>query len=173
MVHHRSKDGGVALTPETPIERLQEVGIAIAMRESLWLYPAVQTLHIFGFAVLVGSIVMFDLRLLGLSKRIPVRLLAAHLLPWSLGSLILVVPAGLLLFLTDAGSLISNRAFVLKMLLLTGAAINATAFHLGVFRAAAAWDITLPAPAAAKVHAVISLLIWAAVLTCGRAIAYV
>ena len=158
---------------ETPFERLQDVGIAVAMRESLWLYPAVQTLHILGFVVLVGSVVMFDLRLLGLSRRIPVRLLAAHLLPWSLVSLLLIVPTGLLLFLTEAGTLISNRAFLVKMILLMTAASNASAFHLGTFRSAAAWDITVAAPVAAKLHAVASLLIWAAVLTCGRAIAYV
>ena len=158
---------------ETPFERLQDVGIALAMRESLWLYPVVQTLYILGFAVLVGSVVMFDLRLLGFSRRIPVRLLAAHLLPWSLGSLLLVVPAGLLLFLTEADSLISNRAFVIKMILLMAAAGNATAFHLGTFRTAAAWDTTVAAPAAAKLHALVSLLIWAAVIACGRAIAYV
>jgi hypothetical protein len=161
------------LSPQTPLERLQEVGIAVAMRESLWLYPVVETLHILGFIVLVGSAVMFDLRLLGLSRRIPVRLLAAHLLPWSLASLALIVPAGLLLFLTDAGTLVSNRAFILKMLLLMAAAGNAIAFHLGPLRSAAAWDITVPAPPRARVHAALSLLIWAAVVTCGRAIAYV
>jgi hypothetical protein len=161
------------LSPETPLERLQEVGIAVAMRESLWLYPVVETLHILGFIVLVGSVVMFDLRLLGLSRRIPVRLLAAHLLPWSLASLALIVPAGLLLFLTDADSLVSNRAFIIKMVLLMAAVGNAIAFHLGPFRTAANWDITLPAPPRARLHAVVSLLIWTAVVTCGRAIAYV
>lgn len=52
------------------------------------------------------------------------------------------------------------------------AATNSTAFHIGAFRTAAAWDITVPAPAAAKVHAIVSILIWTGVVSCGRAIAY-
>ncbi len=160
------------MTPESPLERLQEVGIAIAMRESLWLYPLVEYLHILGFILLVGPVVAFDLRVLGLSRRIPVRLLAAHLLPWSLASLILIVPTGLLLFLTDAGSLIANGAFIVKMTLLMVAALNGLAFQLGPFRSVEQWDVTVAAPPAARLHAWLSLLLWAAVVLCGRAIAY-
>jgi hypothetical protein len=161
------------LTPESPIERLQEIGIAAAMRESLWLYPFVEILHILGFVVLVGAVVMFDLRLLGFSSRIPVRMLAGHLLPWSLGSLIVVVPAGLLLFLTDAAAIISNPAFTLKILLLFTVAGNALAFHLGPFRTVVTWDVHTPAPRSARFHATISLLLWASIIACGRSIAYV
>jgi hypothetical protein len=161
------------LTPETPLERLQDVAIAVTMRDSLWLYPLVETAHILGFIVLVGAVAMFDLRVLGLSKRIPVRLLAAHLLPWSLAALIVIVPAGFLMFLADAAAMVSNRAFVLKMILLCLAAGNATAFHLGPFRSATDWDTNVPSPVSARMHAVASLLLWAGIVACGRAIAYV
>ncbi|HUF20851.1 MAG TPA: DUF6644 family protein [Burkholderiales bacterium] len=161
------------MTPESPIERLQEIGIAAAMRDSLWLYPFVEILHILGFVVLVGSVVMFDLRLLGVSSRIPVRMLAGHLLPWSLGSLIVVLPAGLLLFLTDAAAIISNPAFTLKILLLFVVAGNALAFHLGPFRTVVTWDVHTPAPHAARFHATLSLLLWISIIACGRSIAYV
>ena len=53
------------------------------MRQELWLYPAVEILHIWGFVVLVGSVAMLDLRLLGLSRRVPARQLSRHLLPWT------------------------------------------------------------------------------------------
>ncbi|MEX0959793.1 MAG: DUF6644 family protein [Burkholderiales bacterium] len=161
------------MTPESPTERLQEIGIAIAMRESLWLYPAVEILHILGFVVLVGAVVMFDLRVLGLSSRIPVRMLAQHLLPWSLASLMLVVPAGLLLFLSDAATIIANPAFRLKILLLFVVACNAIAFHLGPYRTVVTWDVHTPAPRAARFHAAISLLLWVSIIACGRSIAYV
>ena len=68
------------------------------MRDSMWLYPAVETVHIVGFIILVGSVIMFDLRVLGLSRRVPVSMLARHLLPWGASALILIVPAGLLMF---------------------------------------------------------------------------
>ncbi|HWQ39714.1 MAG TPA: hypothetical protein VNM24_14095 [Burkholderiales bacterium] len=161
------------MTLETPLERLQEVAIAVAMRESLWLYPVVETAHILGFIVLVGAVVMFDLRVLGLSDRLPVRKLGAHLLPWSAASLILVVPTGLLMFLADAAALVSNPAFILKMVLLLCAGANAAAFHLGAYRSVATWDMGMPSPPAARLHATVSLLLWIAIVGCGRAIAYV
>jgi len=151
---------------------LEEGSIASAMRDSLWLFPLVETVHIIGFSILVGAVAMFDLRILGVSKRISVRLLAKHLLPWSVGALLLIVPTGTLMFAAEATDLIGNRAFVVKMLLLMLAGANASAFHLGSFRDAELWDQNTSAPAGAKLHAVASMLIWAAVITCGRMIAY-
>ncbi len=157
----------------TVFELLEGVSIAVAMRDSLWLYPIVETAHILGFIVLVGAVLMFDLRVLGASKRIPVRLLAGHLLTGSAASLAVVIPAGLLMFLADAGSIAGNPAFILKMALLLCAGANAAAFHLGPYRSVASWDMGTPAPAAAKLHAALSMLLWVSIATCGRAIAYV
>jgi hypothetical protein len=151
---------------------LEEGGVGAAMRDSLWLFPLVETVHIIGFSILVGSLVAFDLRLLGVSKRLSVRLLARHLLPWSLAALLLIVPTGVMMFASEATDLVDNAAFVVKMVLLMLAATNAAAFHLGVFRNAALWDQNAPSPTGAKLHAVASLLIWVSVITCGRMIAY-
>lgn len=151
---------------------LEEGGVGAAMRDSLWLFPLVETLHIIGFSVLVGSIVAFDLRILGVSRRLSVRLLARHLLPWSLAALLLIVPTGVMMFASEATDLVDNGAFVVKMVLLMLAGTNAAAFHLGVFRSAALWDQNAPSPTGAKLHAVASLLIWMSVITCGRMIAY-
>ena len=151
---------------------LEEGSIASAMRDSLWLFPLVETIHIIGFSILVGAVVMFDLRVLGVSKRISVRLLGRHLLPWSVGALLLIVPTGTLMFASEATDLVDNRAFVVKMLLLMLAGTNAAAFHLGSFRNAERWDQNAPAPVGAKLHAIASMLIWFGVITCGRLIAY-
>jgi uncharacterized protein DUF6644 len=151
---------------------LEEGGVGTAMRDSLWLFPLVETVHIIGFSILVGSIVAFDLRILGVSRRLSVRLLARHLLPWSLAALLLIVPTGVMMFASEATDLVDNVAFVVKMVLLMLAATNAAAFHLGVFRNAALWDQNAPSPTGAKLHAVASLLIWVSVITCGRMIAY-
>lgn len=151
---------------------IEHSALATAMRQDIWLYPAIEILHIFGFVTLVGSIVMLDLRLLGLSPRIPARLLARHLLPWTLGALIVIVPTGLMMFIAHASDFISNTAFVLKMSLIFAAGFNAIAFHLGPYRSVSEWDSNFATPAAAKAHALVSILIWMGVITCGRLLAY-
>jgi hypothetical protein len=147
--------------------------LAVAMRQELWLYPSVEILHILGFVTLVGSIAMLDLRLLGLSRELSVRGLARHLLPWTLGALIVIVPTGLLMFLAHATDFISNSAFVVKLTLIFGAGLNAVAFHVGPFRSVERWDSGTATPHVARLHAVLSLVIWMGVIACGRLLAYV
>ena len=144
--------------------------LAQALREGAWLYPAVETLHIIGFTVLVGAVAMFDLRVLGFGRQLPVRALARHLLPWSAGSMLLVVPTGLLLFVADPLALLANRVFLLKLGLIAVAGLNALAFHAGPYRRAEAWAGR--APPRAMLHALLSLGLWIAVIACGRLLAY-
>jgi hypothetical protein len=151
---------------------IEQSALATAMRQELWLYPSIEILHIFGFVTLVGSIVMLDLRLLGLSPRIPIRELARHLLPWTLGALIVIVPTGVMMFMAHASDFISNTAFVVKLSLIFGAGFNAAAFHLGPYRSVSEWDSHFPTPGAAKLHALISILLWMGVIACGRLLAY-
>ena len=149
---------------------LASTGPAVAMRANAWLYPAVETAHILGFVLLVGAVAMFDLRVLGFGRALPPRELARHLLPWSAGSLLVVVPSGLLLFSAQAAEMVRNPVFLLKMGLVMVAGSNALAFHLGPWwRSGGAGMPTV----AARVHAAVSLLVWIAVITCGRMLAYV
>ncbi len=144
--------------------------LARAMREQPWLYPTVETLHIVGFALLVGAVAMFDLRVLGFGRQLPVRALARHLLPWSAGSMLLVLPTGLLLFIADPAALLANRVFLVKLGLILAAGLNALAFHAGPWRGADAWPER--APGIAVLHALLSLGLWIAVIACGRLLAY-
>jgi hypothetical protein len=152
-----------------PIEAL---AFARAMREQLWLYPAVEIVHIIGFAILVGSIVMFDLRVLGLSKAISVRALSRHLLPWSLGALVLIVPTGFLMFSAHAADFIANRAFQVKMALLLSAGINAVIFRTGPYQSVSSWDTQVTAPLGARISVLVSIVIWFSIIACGRLLAY-
>lgn len=152
-----------------PVEGL---AIAKAMREELWLYPAVEIVHIIGFTILVGSVVMFDLRVLGLSRQISVRALARHLLPWSVAALLVIVPTGLAMFSAHAGDFLDNRAFQLKMALLLGAGMNAAIFHTGPFQSAATWDTDATAPLGARICVALSLVLWFSIIACGRLLAY-
>lgn len=155
------------------LEWIEQSPLAVAMRQELWLYPAVEVLHILGFVTLVGSIAMLDLRLLGLSRELPVRRLARHLLPWTWGALLVIVPTGSLMFMAHATEFIDNRAFVLKLTLIFAAGLNAAAFQLGPFRSVAHWDEDVATPCRARLHAALSLVIWAGVITCGRLLAYI
>src|SRR2546423_5995450 len=156
-----------------PLFALESSPVATAMRQDLWLYPAVEIAHIAGFVVLVGAIAVLDLRLLGLSRALPVRLLTRHVLPWSFAALSLIVPTGLLMFMAHASDFVVNRAFQLKLLLILLAGVNAGLFHFGVYRSVAQWDQGGAVPVAARFHAAASLMLWLGVLACGRLLAYV
>jgi len=143
-----------------------------AMRGDPWLYPLVEIVHIVGFAVLVGSVVLFDLRVLGCARGLPVQMLAQHLLRWGVGALLLIVPAGVLLFSAHPDELARNPAFQLKLVLIAAAGLNALAFHVFPYRSVTQWDRNVNAPPAARMHALLSILLWIGVITCGRLLAY-
>ncbi len=151
---------------------LETTWLAESLRREPLLYPLLEVVHILGFVVLVGAAVMFDLRLLGLSRRLPVMELARHLLPWAWRGLAVAAPSGVLLFLTQATQLGRSPVFGLKLTLLVLAGLNAALFHRGVFRSARSWDVEVTAPRGARVAALLSLLLGTGVITCGRLLAY-
>jgi hypothetical protein len=151
---------------------LESTPLAEAMRQWLWLYPTVEIMHILGLVVLVGAAALFDLKLLGFSPALPVHGLANDVLPWAQWSLLVIIPSGLLMFIAHATDMANNPAFQLKLLLLAAAGLNARIFHNRMFPTLAAWDRGTPVPRSAKIHAVLSLSLWAAVITCGRLLAY-
>src|SRR3989442_14729471 len=99
--------------------------MAVAMRRWEWLYPMTEIAHIVGFAVLVGAAIMFDLRLLGVSRQFPVIGMARHLLPWARASLVLVIPSGLMMFIAHADEFAGKPVFRLKLALIATAGLNA------------------------------------------------
>ena len=151
---------------------LETTGVADAMRKWLWLYPIVEIVHIVGFIVLVGAAFMFDLRLLGLGRAMPVSALADHLLRWARWALVLVVPTGTLMFVAHATEMSSNPAFRLKLLLIAAAFLNAGIFHRWPFRAVGDWDTEIAAPRQARLAGALSLALWTGVVACGRLLAY-
>jgi hypothetical protein len=153
-------------------EWLEASSLAVYIRQSHVLYPLIELVHILGFVFLVGSAFLFDFRLMGISKRIPVTDLARHLLPWSRRSLFLVIPSGLLLFMSEATALSTNRILGIKLILIGLAFTNAGYFHRYTFKTISAWDHLQPTPIAAKAAGIISLMLWTGVLTCGRFLAY-
>ena len=153
-------------------EWLGHTALALSIRDSPWLFPIIETAHIIGFIVLVGSAFLFDLRMLGVAKKIPVIDVANYVLPWSRRSLIIVVPTGFLLFMSEAEALSHSSVFGLKLLLILGAFTNAGIFHLVTFRSVHQWSAS-ETPPGAKAAAIASIVLWISVISCGRLIAYV
>jgi hypothetical protein len=159
-----------------PLGTLEASGLGQAMRQWLWLYPSVEVVHIVGIGLLFGSIAVLDLRLLGFSRSISVRRLARHVLPWTAASFLLIIPSGLLMFTAHATEFVQSEVFVLKILLILAAGLNAALFHTITFRTADVWDSEemrkLAPPVSARAAGAISLALWISVIACGRLLAY-
>ena len=153
------------------LQWIENTALAVTIRQSMWLYPWLEIVHITGIVLLVGGAFVFDFRLLGFSKQIPVVDLATHVLPWSRRGLVLVVPSGLLLFSTNAEALGNDPTFWLKLFLIAVAGINVVIFHRITFRSTDGWkDKTTSV--GAKTAAICSILVWLATIACGRLLAY-
>lgn len=127
-------------------------------------YPALEVLHITGIALLLGSLVLLELRVWGLGRELPLRPLARLSLAVTLTGFGLVAASGLLMFAAQPAELLSNRAFVLKLGLVLLAGLNAAAFH--------ARDGLARADALARAQTVLSTGLWLVAIACGRWIAY-
>ena len=101
------------------------------VRDSFWLFPLVETVHLFGIVVLVGATSTLDLRLLGLAmKSEPVSKLARQMLGWTWTAFGVMVITGFLMFASEATRCWENTAFRLKMAMLLLAGLNALIFTL-------------------------------------------
>jgi hypothetical protein len=142
--------------------------LATIIRQSYWLYPGLEIIHIIGIALMVGAAFMFDLRLLGYAKAIPVDQLGELLLSWSQRGFWLILPSGLLLFITNAETLGNNPVFWAKISLILMGGLNAFVFHQNIRKISK----TDPLPYRFKINALISILVWISVIACGRLLAY-
>ena len=127
-------------------------------------YPALEVLHIVGIGLLLGNLVLLELRIWGLGAQLPVLALARLALGLALAGFSIAAASGLLMFATQPMDLLNNRTFVLKMGLLLLAGTNAAWFH--------ARGSLLLMDRTAKLQTLLSVGIWLAVIICGRFIAY-
>ncbi|MBC5785410.1 hypothetical protein H8N03_20855 [Ramlibacter sp. USB13] len=129
-----------------------------------WAYPVLEMVHIFGIALLLGNLVLLELRVFGRGAALPVLPLARLALTIAVSGFALAAGSGLLMFASQPAELLANRAFTLKMLLILVAGCNALWFH--------GRNSLARCDAAARAQLVLSTLTWLAVLACGRWIAY-
>ena len=147
---------------------LGSTAVASAINDSEWLFPVIESVHITGLAVLVGTIVIVDFRLLGLTLRDrPVPQLAADLRPWTLAGIAIMLTTGPLMLSAEPERGYGNPAFTFKMSCLLLALVT----HFTIHRRATTPDHT-PGPILKRVAACLSLMLWTGVIFGGRAIAF-
>jgi len=152
---------------------LQHTGVGVNVSESLWLFPLIETIHIWGIICLVGCTGVLDLRLLGLvltNQRVTE--LHHRLIKWTWFGFAVMLITGSLMFASEATKMYENGAFRLKMLLIVAAGLNAMIFELVASRNIANWDVGRSTPILGKICASFSLVAWVFVIAAGRWIAY-
>ena len=157
---------------EQALTRLQDLGLPTQIRESDWMFPTIETVHVFALVLVVGTIMTVDLRLLGIAnKDRPFSEVASEMLPWTWAAFAIAALAGMLMFSSKALTYYGNIPFRLKMVCLLLAGINMVMFHWLGTRHLEAWDRGRP-PRAAKLAGGASLLLWTTIVAAGRWIGF-
>lgn len=144
-----------------------------ALHESFYMYPLIETTHVLTLCLFVGTVVMVDLRLLGLTLReVPVSQVTARLLPYSVVGFVIMFVTGVLLFYAIPVRTYQSVFFRVKLLMLVVAAANVWFFHRRVARDRKRWDDQAVPPLGARLSAVVSISMWCGVIVAGRMIAY-
>jgi uncharacterized membrane protein len=154
------------------LTRLQDMDFPTQIREAGFLFPIIETVHVFALVLVVGSIMTVDLRLLGVTNRDRhFSHLASEMLPWTWTAFIVAVTAGLLMFSSKAVTYYNNIPFRIKMCCLVLAGLNMVWFHWAGTRQLKMWDHTKPPPSA-KFAGGASLLLWTTIVATGRWIGF-
>jgi hypothetical protein len=152
---------------------LAETPGSIALHESLFMYPLVESLHVLTLCLFVGMTMILDLRLTGLAlRRVPVADVVMRLQPLMFVGFMVMVFSGVLLFYAIPVRSYHNIFFRLKVVFLILAGLNALAFHRGIFRSVGQWGESSEPPRRARFAGTASLVLWAGVIITGRMIAY-
>jgi hypothetical protein len=152
---------------------LYNSGLGTAIRESIWIFPIIETIHVLAMALLVGTIAILDLRLLGLLfKREAVSDIAGQILPLTWTGFAFMFTSGFLLLCAEAAKSYYNPAFRIKVILLLLAGLNPLVFHLTIYRNVATWNYQVVTPWRARLAGACSLALWSGIICAGRAIAY-
>ena len=156
------------------IAYFEDSGLADSIRENDNLFPWIESIHVLAICLVVGSILAVDLRLLGLASiKQPVRRVTRGVLPLTWCAFAVAIASGSLMFISNATKYLENGYFVAKMLLIGAAGVNMMVFHAISARDLPHWDGAVqPLPLRARVAGGMSILLWVAVVACGRWIGF-
>jgi hypothetical protein len=146
---------------------------SVALHESLYMYPVVESVHVLTLCLFIGMTVLLDFRLLGFGLRgVPLTDITTRLAPWlRLGFVVMVVTGAMLFYAIPIRSY-QNVFFRAKVIMLLLAGLNAWFFHSGIYRRVSEWNLAAVAPKRARMAGAISLILWSGIIVAGRMIAY-
>jgi hypothetical protein len=155
------------------IAYFEDSGLADNIRENDLLFPLIESVHVLSICLVVGSILMVDLRLLGLASiNRPVSRVSNGILPLTWSAFAVAVASGFLLFISNATKYLANGYFVAKILLICAAGLNMAIFHAISARDLPKWENEKALPRQAQLAGGLSILLWVSVVTCGRWIGF-
>ena len=151
----------------------EDSSIADAIRENDLLFPSIESIHVVAICLVVGSILVLDLRLLGFaSLNRPVGRLTRAVLPLTWSAFVVAASSGFLLFISHATKYLANGYFIAKMCLICAAGLNMILFHAVTARDLPKWEGQRMPPPPARLAGALSVLFWIAVVACGRWIGF-
>jgi hypothetical protein len=155
------------------LQWLEQTRFSTFLRESTLGEPIVESTHVLTLTLFLGFAVLLDLRLLGLClMRRRMSEVLAQFNPYLAGGFAIMVITGTLLFVSDPVTFYPNTFLRVKMLMLILAGLNVLIFNTTIGRKVDEWDEAARTPRGAKIAGIVSLVLWAAIIAAGRAIAY-
>ena len=155
------------------LESLEHSGAATTIRNSLYIFPFLEAVHVIGLGLVFGTIMIVDLRLLGVvgTQRSYTRI-SSDVLRWTWAAFGLAVLTGAFMFITNARVYVDNTFFRIKFALMAAAGLNMLIFQLTVARRTADWADDRTGPAPGRLAAALSLLLWLGVIFMGRSVGF-
>jgi hypothetical protein len=151
----------------------EDSGVADAIRENDALFPSIESVHVVAICLVVGSILVLDMRLLGFASiNRPVGRLTKAILPLTWSAFVVAASSGFLLFISHATKYLANGYFIAKMFLICAAGLNMIVFHAVTAKDLPKWEEQTLPPPRARLAGALSVLFWIAVVACGRWIGF-
>jgi hypothetical protein len=152
---------------------LESWPVSVGIRESSWMFPAFESVHVIAITLVVGSVMVVDLRVLGLASRSErVTELSEAVLPWTWGAFVVALISGFFMFAAKAHTYFGNLSFQIKLVLMAAAFMNMLMFHFIPYRSVQSWNDGAPAPPLAKLACGVSLTLWVSIVLMGRWIGF-
>ncbi|GAA0283202.1 hypothetical protein GCM10009127_25790 [Alteraurantiacibacter aestuarii] len=154
-------------------ESIEYSSFGVSIAESLWAFPTIETVHVIALVTVIGTILVMDLRMLGLaSTNVLVSKVSDDTLKWTWMAFVLAAITGTLLFISKASTYMVNPYFLVKMGVMAVAGLNMALYHFVTSKDQAQWDGAASPPSKVKIAAIVSLTLWLVVVFCGRAIGF-
>jgi len=155
------------------ISYFEDSALADSIRENDVLFPFIESVHVLSICLVVGSILAVDLRLLGLaSVHRSVSRVTYGILPLTWCAFVVAVASGSLMFISNATKYLGNGYFIAKIFLIGAAGLNMAIFHTLGAKDLPRWENEARPPLPAQLAGILSILLWVAVVACGRWIGF-